>query len=190
MGKVTMKLIVALSALLANSSADQCEDCTAVVTTLATYLTTEESISRQVDVLLAEVCPGAEDVDACVTNLPDFWMRVAMVLWPGYYNPLEEWMCATDDICGAPGAKSKLAMTCEECTNGIAASIEQLLSEEFVMGIVDALSGDGFCGMEEDPELCANVIAQLIPLALNALAANGDPAAATAICNMAIPDTC
>merc|ERR1711872_509853 len=125
--KVTMKLILALSALLAISSADQCSDCTAVVTTLATYLTSEESISRQVDVLLAEVCPGAEDVDACVTGLPDFWSRVAMVLWPGYYNAEAEWMCAT---------------------NGIAASIEQLLSEEFVMGIVDALSGDGFCGME------------------------------------------
>merc|ERR1712013_141747 len=45
--KIIMKLIVALSAVLALVSGDQCEDCTAVVTTLATYLTTEESISRQ-----------------------------------------------------------------------------------------------------------------------------------------------
>merc|ERR1712013_41963 len=57
--KIIMKLIVALSAVLALVSGDQCEDCTAVVTTLATYLTTEESISRQTDILLAEVCPGA-----------------------------------------------------------------------------------------------------------------------------------
>merc|ERR1711862_953626 len=175
--KIIMKLIVALSAVLALASGDQCEDCTAVVTTLATYLTTEESISRQTDILLAEVCPGAEDADSCVANLPDFWSRVAMVLWPGYYDPMGEWMCATEDICGAPGLKAKLAMTCDECLGGIQASVEQMLSEEFMMGIVEALSGEGFCGMEEDPELCAQVIAQLIPAALPALAAGFDPAA-------------
>ena len=61
--------------------------------------------------------------------------------------------------------------------------------EEFVTGIVDALSGDGFCGMEEDAELCASTIAVLIPLALPALA-QFDPAVATDLCNTAIPDTC
>ena len=102
-----MKLIVALSALLTIASGDQCEDCTAVVTTLSTYLTSADSIGRQTDILLAEVCPGAEDVDGCVANLPEFWSRVAMVLWPGYYDPMGEWMCATEDICGAPGPKAR-----------------------------------------------------------------------------------
>ena len=81
-------------------------------------------------------------------------------------------------------------MTCDECLGGIQASVEQMLSEEFMMGIVEALSGEGFCGMEEDPELCAQVIAQLIPAALPALAAGFDPAAGNDICNMAVPDTC
>ena len=44
--------------------------------------------------------------------------------------------------------------------------------------------------MDEDPEMCASVIAQLIPAALPALAAGFDPAAGNDICNMAVPDTC
>ena len=81
-------------------------------------------------------------------------------------------------------------MTCFECFNGIQASIGQLLSEEFVSGIVEALSGDGFCGMGEDPEMCAKVIADLIPLALPALAGGFDSEISPMICNMAVPDTC
>ena len=81
-------------------------------------------------------------------------------------------------------------MTCDECLSGIRASIGQLLSEEFVSGIVEALSGNGFCGGTEDPEMCAKVIADLIPLALPALAGGFDSESTPMICNMAVPDTC
>ena len=81
-------------------------------------------------------------------------------------------------------------MTCDECTEGIMAGVDQLLSDEFVAGIVDALSGDGFCGMEEDPEMCSAVIAALIPAALPVLAGVMDPAQIPEICNTAVPDTC
>ena len=81
-------------------------------------------------------------------------------------------------------------VSCEECQEGIQSSIDQLVSEDFVAGIVDAMSGDGFCGMEEDSELCAKTIAVLIPLALPALATQNDPQAAIDICNTAIPGTC
>ena len=81
-------------------------------------------------------------------------------------------------------------MNCDECLEGIRGAIEQLLSAEFVAGIVDGLSGDGFCGTEEDVELCASVIAELIPLALPALAAGFDSEKTQYICNMAVSDTC
>merc|ERR1711970_1603785 len=171
-----MKFLFALSSLLAITAAEwTCDDCTAVVVALATTLTSEESIDNQVAILLAEVCPQAENPDECLEQLPAFWAKVAGVLWPGYYRPDAEWMCAQEGLCGA----AVRDINCEECFQGIQASIDQLLSEPFINGI------------EEDPDLCATVIAQLIPLALNALAANGDPDAfATAICNKAIPDTC
>ena len=103
-----MKFLLALSALLALASAadpEGCEDCTAVVMTLSAYLTSQESVNNQVDLLLAEVCPQAQSPDDCVEKLPAFWGRVAMVMWSGYYNPEAEWMCATEEICGAPGTR-------------------------------------------------------------------------------------
>ena len=100
-----MKFLLALSTILVLSSASPCEDCTSLVTTLSMFFTSDESVKIQVDTLLAKLCPGADDPDACVAGLPDLWSRVAWVLWPGYYNPSEPFMCATDDICGAPGAK-------------------------------------------------------------------------------------
>merc|ERR1712083_1058483 len=185
---VIMKVFLVLSAaLLATASATTevgCEDCKALVSTLGMYLSSEESIAKQVEILLAEICPQAEDPDFCVAGLPDFWMKIAMMLWPGYYNPEEEFMCMQEGLCGAPGSRE--AMTCDECLDGVKATIDQLLSEEFVSG----LSGEEFCGMDEDPEMCANVIAELIPAALPTLAANFDPEGTKDLCNMAVPDTC
>merc|ERR1711887_38322 len=189
---VIMKVFLVLSAaLLVSASATTevgCEDCKALVNSMATWFTNPVSIEKQVMVLLAEVCPGSSNPDGCTEGLPDFWTKIAMILWPGYYNAEESWMCATEEICGAPGAE--LAMTCDVCTKRIAGAIEQLLSEEFVTGIVERLSGEEFCGVDEDPEMCANVIAQLIPAALPALAAGVPEEVPQEICNVAVPDTC
>ena len=80
---VTMKFLLALSALVALASAgdpESCEDCTALVMTLSAYLISHESIDNQVDILLTEVCPQAQSLDDCVEKLPAFWGRVALVL--------------------------------------------------------------------------------------------------------------
>merc|ERR1712001_438086 len=189
---VIMKVFLVLSAaLLATASATTevgCEDCKALVSTLGMYLSSEESIAKQVEILLAEVCPQADDPEACMEGLPAFWKSIAMMLWPGYYNPEEEFMCMQEGLCGAPGSRD--AMTCDECLDGIKATIDQLLTEEFVTGVVAWLSGEEFCGMDEDPEMCANVIAELIPAALPTLAANFDPEGTKDLCNMAVADTC
>ena len=69
-------------------------------------------------------------------------------------------------------------------------AIDQLLSEEFINGIVDALSGEGFCGQGENPEECANVISFLIPAALPILAGTLDDGRMGEICNAAQPGAC
>ena len=103
-----MKFLIALSALLAvtaTTSEWTCDDCNAVVNTLATYLSGQESIDNQVEILLAEVCPRTDNPDDCVEKLPAFWNQIAMVLWPGYWNADAEWMCAQEGLCGAPGSR-------------------------------------------------------------------------------------
>merc|ERR1712008_408652 len=85
--RVIMKLFIALSALLAVACAQATyEDCEAVVNTIAAQLTSEESINRQVEVLLAEVCPLDEHPEDCVAGLPDLGEgcqgHVAWILGP------------------------------------------------------------------------------------------------------------
>ena len=133
-----------------------------MVSTISAYLTSHEILEYQVGVILFQVCPQVEDPYDCVAQLPAFWSRIALVLWPGYYSPEAEWMCGS----GAGSAKS---VTCDECLDGIQASIDQLFSGDFVSGIVAALSGDGFCGMEEDAKLIESTIEVFIPLALLSL---------------------
>ena len=83
-------------------------------------------------------------------------------------------------------------LTCEECLQGIQASVDQMLSEEFMAGIVEALSGESFCGTMEDPALCAKAIAQLIPAALPVLAEAGaaDTTTGPRLCNNALGHVC
>merc|ERR1719318_1429638 len=141
-----MKLLVTLSTLLAfsttalASSEPTCDDCKAVVATIATYLTSGESIVNQIDILLAEVCPEAEDPEGCVAGLPGFWADIANIMWPGYWDPEAEWMCGTEEICPSQDR----GMTCEECFSGIKSGIDQLLLPSTIAGIVEALSGDAF----------------------------------------------
>eukprot|EP00091_Calanus_sinicus_P019090 TRINITY_DN4631_c0_g1_i1.p1 TRINITY_DN4631_c0_g1~~TRINITY_DN4631_c0_g1_i1.p1 ORF type:complete len:105 (-),score=29.62 TRINITY_DN4631_c0_g1_i1:367-681(-) len=71
-----MKLLIALATVFsisATSAEWTCDDCTAVVNSMAAYLTTEESIAKQVDILLADVCPMDENPEDCIAELPDFW---------------------------------------------------------------------------------------------------------------------
>merc|ERR1712002_1103654 len=160
----SMLLLTALSSVLLLASAEPtCDDCYAVVKSAAAYLTSEESVSKQVDILVAGVCPQVDDADTCVARLPEFWGQIASVLWPGYYDPTADWMCQ--------GCKTAVRdVTCDECVGGLA--------------------GDGFCGQGEDPAACSEAIKVLIPLALPMLVASWDETVAAAVCNDAIPGTC
>ena len=99
-----MKIVFAFMALLAVSFAEwTCDDCNAVVTSMSNYFSSEESITRQVGILLAEVCPQVEQTEACMEGISDFWVSISAVIWPGYFNPEAEWMCA--GLCSAEKLK-------------------------------------------------------------------------------------
>ena len=82
-------------------------------------------------------------------------------------------------------------LTCDGCKTGIRLSIAQLLSEEFINGIIEEVSGDEGCGQEKEPEKCRAVVAELIPLALPAIASSYDQNKdAPEICNKAVKGIC
>ena len=82
-----------------------CGDCSALVTTIAASLTTQEGLAHQVEVLLAKVCPKSSDPEKCQELLPAFWTEIAESLWPNYYNPEAVWMCGGEGACGGPDAR-------------------------------------------------------------------------------------
>merc|ERR1711970_872387 len=179
----TMRAFIFSSALLALAAADTCSDCTAVVSTIAARLSSEESIAAQQGILVGGLCPGAEDVAGCEANLPGFWAGIAAILWPGYWDPKADWQCGP--TCEAP---EDTVMTCDDCKMGLQADIDQLLATETLDAIVEVLSGD-FCASTGDdrcPEFVDVVIRQGLPM-LAAAGADGDFSEA---CNAAVEGTC
>ena len=90
-------VIFCISSVVSNADTD-CENCIAVVDALSNLLTSQDSLASQVAVLLAEVCPMDEEPEVCAAQLPELWPEIALILWPGYFDPAAEWMCGSDDL--------------------------------------------------------------------------------------------
>merc|ERR1711936_1352599 len=179
----TMKAFIFSSALLAVAMADTCTDCTAVVSTIGARLMSEESLAAQGAILVGGLCPSTADPAQCEANLPQFWNMIAALLWPGYWDPTAEWMCA--DICAAP---EDTVMTCDDCKMGIQAAIDQMLATETLDAIVEFLSGD-FCASMGD-DRCPAIVDAVIRQGLPMLAAAGADADFSQTCNAAVEGTC
>merc|ERR550532_2676528 len=178
-----MKAFIFSSTLLALAAADSCSDCTAVVSTIGARLMSEESLAAQGAILVGGLCPSTADPAQCEANLPQFWNMIAAILWPGYWDPTAEWMCA--DICAAP---EDTVMTCDDCKTGIQAAVDQMLATETLDAIVEFLTPE-ICKdnpTEECPAAVDAVITQGLPL----LAAASDASGFGQACNAAVAGTC
>merc|ERR550532_2291201 len=178
-----MKVLIITSAMLALAASDSCSDCTAVVSHIADRLSTPESLAAQGEILVGELCPGAPDPEACVSGLPGLWNQIAAILWPGYWDPTAEWMCA--DICAAP---EDTTMTCDDCKMGIQAAIDQLLEPDTLDAIVENLAPE-IC-KDNPTEECPAAVDAIIRQGLPLLAAAGDATAFGEACNAAVAGTC
>merc|ERR1712038_1316489 len=179
----TMKVLILTSAMLALAASDSCSDCTAVVSHIAGRLSTPESLAAQGEILVGELCPGAPDPEACVSGLPGLWNKMAAILWPAYWDPTAEWMCA--DICAAP---EDTTMTCDDCKMGIQAAIDQLLEPDTLDAIVENLAPE-IC-KDNPTEECPAAVDAIIRQGLPLLAAAGDATAFGEACNAAVAGTC
>merc|ERR1711997_651579 len=179
----TMKVFIFSSALLALAAANSCSDCTAVVSTIAARLSTEESLAAQGAILVGGLRPSREDVAQCEASLPEFWNMIAALLWPGYWDPTGEWMCAP--ICEAP---EDTVMTCDDCKMGIQAAIDQMLSPEAMDVIVEGISAE-ICKDNPTPE-CPVAVDGVLRNGLPLLAGASDDAGFAETCNAAVEGTC
>merc|ERR1712037_82420 len=164
--------------IISTAKADTCSDCTAVVNHLEEFLVSAPGIDLQTTILVAGLCPQADDPEACPEALPPFWKMIADLLWPGYYDPKADWMCGP--TCAAP---EDVSMSCDQCVSGIKASIDQLVAVPTLDAIVDAPANGDFCA--EVGEGCPEVVDWVIRLGLPLLAASGgDDAAFQEVANL------
>merc|ERR1719384_2010844 len=178
-----MKAFIFSSALLALAVADTCSDCTAVVSTIAARLSSEESIAVQQGILVGGLCPTAEDVAGCEANLRGFCAGIAAILWPGYWDPSAEWMCGP--ICEAP---EDTVMTCDDCKMGIQAAIDQILLPETLDVIVEGISAE-LC-KDNPTDECPVAVDGVIRAGLPLLVAADTDADFAQACNAAVEGTC
>merc|ERR1712203_1038822 len=168
----TMKVLILTSAMLALAASH-----------IAGRLSTPESLAAQGEILVGELCPGAPDPEACVSGLPGLWNQIAAILWPGYWDPTAEWMCA--EICAAP---EDTTMTCDDCKMGIQAAIDQLLSEAAMDAIVEAIAP---IACQDNPtDECPAAVDVIIRQGLPALVAAGSDGDFGQACNGAVEGTC
>merc|ERR1719516_463749 len=179
-----MKVLLFSSVFFALAGADTCSDCTAVVNAIQARLMSEESIAAQQAILVGGLCPGTDDPAECEANLPGFWAQIAALLWPGYWDPNAEWMCAP--ICAAP---EDTVMTCDDCKMGIQGAIDQLLAVETLDAIVDILANGDFCAQNGD-DRCPAIVDVIIRQGLPMLAAAGADGDFSQACNAAVEGTC
>jgi len=175
-------LILTVSALVALASANTCTDCTTMVNAISAASTSEESITDQQVILVGALCPGSEDPAQCEAGLPDFWKAIALRLWPAYYNPEAEWMCAP--ACADP---QDTPTTCDQCVEGLQASIDFLVDS--IDAIVERFMASDFCSTIPD-ERCPEFLEAVLRGGIPVLAETSNPEEYPQFCEAVLPGTC
>jgi len=172
------------------ANADTCTNCKALVASLRDELISDSSIRQQQEVLVASLCPASSDPADCLETLPSLWRHIAMILWPGYYDtemPLDlDYNCP--EQCSDPKEEPYY---CDTCQLAIQASMDQLLTEEFMNIVVDGLTGPWYCDTHPDDLDCPSKVNETIrdglPILAEEMFAILDSGE---VCNTAVADTC
>lgn len=147
----------------------------------------DASIAEQTGLLVAVLCPGAEDVAECEAAIPMYWPGIALAMYPVFLE--------ANSVCGQVGACKKnsyqkvMSPTCDECTGGVAAVANIIGMESTIAEIMDFLKGDGYCGSLGD-DACVEVIDALMPYAMPALAGVLVERAETLCCELSTDALC
>lgn len=173
------------------------------------------NIEYQAQLVTDEICSDLDEVDPCGaekcrTHLPELWGQAAMHMWPLVFHTPE----AIAFWCNAELSRAtatSMRDTCDDCVTGLEAMREVLLSQDAIDFFVYELQGPDFCGQEDcvaaraikkmmtkshpllgnredewNAEICGQVIAYVVPRALQVLAEAG-VGHEEAVCNYCIP---
>jgi len=182
-----MKLILAIAvACLAPAiKADfTCDDCITFGTAMQGYLMTADSIAEQTELLVAILCPQADDPAVCDSAIRGYWSGIATAMYPVFLE--------ANSVCSQLGVCKKTflaAPTCDECTGSIGAVADVIESEAQIAEIIAFLEGDGYCGSLGDAD-CVAVVDALMPYAMPTLAGLLRERAAQFCCDLSTEGVC
>ena len=80
-------------------------------------------------------------------------------------------------------------MSCEQCQQGITASIDHLLEDDTIDYLVEWLQGDGLCAASED-DRCPGAVDAVIRQGLPLMAEYVHHSELNKLCNLAVEGTC
>merc|ERR1712098_214993 len=107
-----MKVLALLSLISFAAAVPTCDECKDSIGRLLARITGEESLAEQAAILTGTICPGAEDPDGCMANLPVQWPIIGGILFPEFLQ--------ADVICADTGICSLFKeITCEDCEAGV-----------------------------------------------------------------------
>merc|ERR1712200_320406 len=180
MGIIIMKLVLAIAvACLAPAiKADfTCYDCITFGTAMQGYLMTADSIAEQTELLVAILCPQADDPAVCDSAIRGYWSGIATAMYPVFSQ------------LGVCKKTFLAAPTCDECTGSIGAVADVIESEAQIAEIIAFLEGDGYCGSLGDAD-CVAVVDALMPYAMPTLAGLLRERAAQFCCDLSTEGVC
>jgi len=104
-------LAIAVACLVPAIKADAtCEDCITFGTAMQGYLMSADSIAEQTELLVAILCPQAQDQAECDAAIRKYWEGIALAMYPVFLDAND--VCAQLGVCKK---NAKLALTKAGC---------------------------------------------------------------------------
>merc|ERR1711872_856941 len=171
--KMQSSILFAFCLVLAAVSGKQtCDECTDFGDRFVKVMTSEDSLVKQVDLLTVVLCPmGPEGFDACAEQMKDNWPVIANLLVPKFLVPLE--LCKYWGWCPRSQARQQLnkmplptELSCNDCQSDVYSAVSFLMQKDRLEEMINVLKGEEFCGTNEDPAKCQDVVQKVLPFAL------------------------
>merc|ERR1712234_49269 len=147
----------------------------------------------EVDLLTVVLCPmGPEGFDACAEQMKDNWPVIANLLVPKFLVPLE--LCKYWGWCPRSQARQQLnkmmplptELSCNDCQSDVYSAVSFLMQKDRLEEMINVLKGEEFCGTNEDPAKCQDVVQKFLPFALETIASEYFISAQGVCCDLGI----
>jgi len=192
--KMQGSILFAFCLVLAAVSGKQtCDECTDFGDRFVKVMTSEDSLVKQVDLLTVVLCPmGPEGFDACAEQMKDNWPVIANLLVPKFLVPLE--LCKYWGWCPRSQARQQLnkmmplptELSCNDCQSDVYSAVSFLMQKDRLEEMINVLKGEEFCGTNEDPAKCQDVVQKFLPFALETIASEYFISAQGVCCDLGI----